>query len=89
MHAGTCLTGTAMNWFEPFLRDRIEITEGDQDKETKEIFKDFEGFEKAIKSAFGTVDEARDAAQKIQLLKQRGSASDYAATFRQLASKLE
>jgi hypothetical protein len=89
LHAGTCLTGAALSWFEPILRDYIEKDKDSRDQETTNIFASFANFEKAIRGAFGNVDEVRIAIQKIQQLKQRGSAADYAAMFRQLSSKTE
>lgn len=89
LHAGTCLTGAALQWFEPILRDYLEKDNENREGETKTIFATFRGFEKAITGAFGDVDETRMAIQKIQELRQRGSASDYAATFRQLSTRTE
>ncbi len=87
LHAGTCLTGTALQWFEPILRDYLEHDNDDREAETKTIFATFKGFEDAITNAFGNVDETRMAIEKIQELKQKGSAADYAATFRQISSQ--
>ncbi|KAM4066790.1 retrotransposon gag protein [Hirsutella rhossiliensis] len=49
----------------------------------------FQGFEEAITKVFGTTDEEREAEQKLRELRQRISASDYAAKFRQVTSKLD
>ena len=89
LHAGTCLEGTALAWFEPILRDYLNNESRDQDQETVNIFAAFDHFEEAIKEAFGTVNEQRQAIEKLKTLKQRGSAADYAATFRQVAAVLD
>ncbi|KAM4057640.1 retrotransposon gag protein domain-containing protein [Hirsutella rhossiliensis] len=49
----------------------------------------FQGFEEAITKVFGTTDEEREAEQKLRELRQRISASDYAAKFRQVTSKVD
>lgn len=89
LHAGGCMTGTALAWFEPIMRDYLNNTGDDQDDETKEIFTDYEKFEKAIKKTFGSTDEVRTAIIHMDQLKQKGSASDYAARFRQVTSVLD
>ncbi|KAM4064780.1 reverse transcriptase (RNA-dependent DNA polymerase) [Hirsutella rhossiliensis] len=60
-----------------------------RDNETDEVFASFQGFEEAITKVFGTTDEEREAEQKLRELRQRISASDYAAKFRQVTSKLD
>jgi hypothetical protein len=88
LHAGTCLTGTALAWFEPRMRDFMETeNEALRDEETNLIFENFDGFEEAITNVFGNTDEMRMAVEALQHVKQTGSASDYVAKFRQLASK--
>ncbi|QLI66325.1 Transposon Tf2-12 polyprotein [Metarhizium brunneum] len=89
LHAGGCMTGVALAWFEPIMRDYLNKEKDDREEETNTIFESYDEFEKAIKKAFGTVDEARAAEYYIDGLKQKGSASDYAARFRQLASQLD
>jgi Retrotransposon gag protein/Zinc knuckle len=89
LHAGGCMTGTALAWFEPIMRDYLNNAGDDQDDETKEIFTDYEKFEKAIKKTFGSTDEVRTAVIHMDQLRQKGSASDYAARFRQVTSVLD
>ncbi|KID64679.1 uncharacterized protein G6M90_00g111990 [Metarhizium brunneum] len=88
LHAGGYITGVALAWFKPIIRDYLNKEKDDRKEETNTIFKSYNKFEKAIKKAFGTVDEARATKYYINGLKQKGSASDYAARFRQLASQL-
>jgi hypothetical protein len=71
------------------LRDYLNNKPRDQDQETLNIFAAFDNFEEAIKEAFGTVNEQRQAIERLKTLKQRGSAADYAATFRQIAASLD
>lgn len=90
MFAANQLTGSAISWFEPILRDYLENDEPKKrEKETRRIFEDYDNFEEAIKAAFGDPDEERTAERQLTLLKQKGPASEYAAKFRQLSSKLD
>ncbi|KID59582.1 Retrotransposon-like protein 1 [Metarhizium brunneum] len=88
LHTGGCITGVALAWFEPIIRDYLNKEKDNRKEETNTIFESYDEFKKAIKKAFGTVDEARAAEYYINGLKQKGSASDYTARFRQLASQL-
>lgn len=87
--AGTLLTGAALVWFEPTLRDYLDNDPEDRDDKTKEVFGDFEEFEKYIKGTFGSVDEKQTAEHRIKNLKQKGSATRYASEFQQQAVHLE
>ncbi|KAM4061589.1 retrotransposon gag protein domain-containing protein [Hirsutella rhossiliensis] len=89
LHAGNCLSGTALAWFGPIMRDFLDNQPARRDNETDEVFASFQGFEEAITKVFGTTDEEREAEQKLRELRQRISASDYAAKFRQVTSKLD
>lgn len=87
--AAGCLSGPALAWFEPTLRDYVgNAVTGTCKLETARIFGNYHEFEKAIHQTFGTVDEERDAENKLNNLRQRGSASEYASAFRQIVSKL-
>lgn len=89
LHAGGCLTGTALAWFRPIMQDYLNNGESRRDRETNDIFGTFGGFEEAITKVFGTVDEEREAEQKLRELRQRTSTSEYAARFRQVVSNLD
>jgi hypothetical protein len=84
------LEGDALRWMQSFVDDRLKYPdEKDQDKETREIFSDYEdGFVKQIKGVFGEVDEERTAQRKLARMKQTGSASAYASSFRQVTGIL-
>ncbi|XP_044718681.1 retrotransposon gag protein [Hirsutella rhossiliensis] len=71
------------------MRDFLDNQPARRDNETDEVFASFQGFEEAITKVFGTTDEEREAEQKLRELRQRISASDYAAKFRQVTSKLD
>ncbi|KAL6352293.1 hypothetical protein LRP88_14406 [Fusarium phalaenopsidis] len=85
LHASRCLTGNALTWFEPKLRDFLgnEPTE-----ETQLLFAEYENFEEAIRRNFGTIDEEQQATQKLKNLRQTKAASTYAAEFTQITSFL-
>ena len=88
--AGGCLSGIALDWFEPIMRDYLDNdNENDRDSETQRIFGDYQQFVLTIKATFGTIDEERDAEQKLGRLHQTKSVSEYAASFRQITSKLD
>ena len=89
LHAAYLLTGSALDWFEPTLRDYSENGESDRDDDTNRIFSSFAIFAEGLKKTFGNPDEERTAERKLEHLKQKGSASKYAAEFRQATSKLD
>lgn len=86
--AGHRLEGDALAWYEPMLRDLLGNKEGDQDDNTKKLFKKFVKFEEAIKDAFGDPDEERTAERQLALHRQIRSTSEYAAKFKQIATQL-
>jgi hypothetical protein len=86
-HAAGCLSGPAMAWFEPQLRDFVSNDYLSQKEDTRAVFGNYYQFEQSLLDAFGTVDEARLAENQLDALKQKGAASDYAALFRQIASR--
>ncbi|KAM4065852.1 retrotransposon gag protein [Hirsutella rhossiliensis] len=79
--------GTRLVWTHH--EDFLDNQPARRDNETDEVFASFQGFEEAITKVFGTTDEEREAEQKLRELRQRISASDYAAKFRQVTSKLD
>jgi retrotransposon gag protein/zinc knuckle protein len=88
-YAAGNLSGQAAAWFEPTLRDCVaNMATGTCKTETSKIFNNYSEFEEALRQTFGSMDEERDAENKLSKLRQKGSASDYAASFRQIISKL-
>ncbi|CAF3556312.1 unnamed protein product [Fusarium graminearum] len=55
----------------------------------KNIFADWDNFEQALKGNFGVVNEERQAAAELLVLRQHKSCAAYSVKFRQLASKTE
>jgi hypothetical protein len=88
-HAASCLEGAAAAWFEPTLRDFVNNSYDFRKFQTTEIFGDYAMFEQALLDAFGAVDEQRQAERQLDALRQRGSCAEHAATFRQIAAKLD
>ncbi|KID59580.1 gag polyprotein, partial [Metarhizium brunneum ARSEF 3297] len=89
LHAGGYITGTALTWFEPIIRDYLTNARDDQEDKTKEIFANYKKFKKAIKKTFRSTDKVRTAIIHIDQLRQKGSTSDYTARFRQVTSVLD
>jgi len=88
VNAGSYLKDDALTWFEPYLREYATKDKDDIKDEVQTVLGSINEFEKALRAAFGDVDEQRSTERKILHLKQTGSASKYAAEFRQLASRL-
>ena len=89
LFAANRLEGEALNWFEPTLRNFLDNDSEAQDEETKAIFAEYSKFEEGLKGAFGDPDEARTAERQLTQFRQHGSATDYAARFRQISSHLD
>ncbi|KAM3518271.1 hypothetical protein MY4038_010137 [Beauveria bassiana] len=84
---GNLLTGKAMEWWEPTLRDYLD--NDDLAAETTRIFDDYDNFEELLKTAFGDPDEIQTATRKLKALKQTGSAQHYAREFRRIATVID
>jgi hypothetical protein len=89
LHAAHLLKGSALDWFEPTLRDYSENAEADREDGTNRVFGSFSHFAEDLQKTFGNPDEKRSAERKLEILKQKGSASEYASKFRQVTSKLD
>ena len=90
LFAASRLEKDALAWFEPTMRDYLDNRNNPsaQKKDTQEIFAKYRKFEEALKGTFGDPDEERTAERKLMQLKQRGSASKYAAKFQQITTHL-
>lgn len=84
---GNLLTGKAMEWWEPTLRDYLD-NETPED-ETARIFIDYDNFEELLQTSFGDPDEIRTATRKLKALKQTGSAQHLVREFRRIASHID
>lgn len=96
--AGALLDGVAAKWFEPHAKRHYEYGALKSDKkeslEAKQsqfwarhtvscaMFTDFENFIRAITTEFGELDAERRAEQKLILLRQKTSVTEYATEFR-------
>ncbi len=87
LNTGSYLTGPALVWYEPILKDYLDNKTDQQNDETVEIFQKYSAFEEHLTGMFGNKDEVRNAEQQIENLKQRKSASHYATEFRQLVAR--
>lgn len=80
LFASTYLRGRAQHWMKPhltqYLTDRTD---------PKGLFSNFENFVKELDLIFGVTNEANIAARAIQTLRQKNSASDYTARFKEYA----
>jgi hypothetical protein len=83
------LKGSALDWFEPTLRNYSDKAEDDREDATNRIFSSFSEFADDLKKTFGDPDVIKAAQRNLQRLTQKTSASKYASEFRQIASKLE
>ena len=81
LYAATRLSGNALAWFEPIWRDYLGHVNDVEEmgEEASKIFQRYSEFEKAIKSVFGDPEEKRTAERQLRNLRQRGSATEYAA----------
>src|SRR6266850_2366448 len=83
--AGTYLRGDARKWYEPLLRDYLSLNLEDQEDRVRQVFASFGGFEKAIKKAFGDINEKYSAEREMRHLVQKTSVRKYSSRFLQLA----
>jgi hypothetical protein len=88
LHAATCCKEAPQQWLEPKIRNYFIDPTAMSDSE-REIIENFQKFEEALKSIYGHVNEEQEAIQKIQNLKQQGSASAYGSLFVQISSILD
>lgn len=83
LFAGTFLRGQAEHWAKPFMKGKLAGTD------ESGVFDSWENFKRASNSLFGISNEVSVAVRRIQNLRQKGSASEYAATFQENAQLTE
>ncbi|CAJ2508953.1 Uu.00g139790.m01.CDS01 [Anthostomella pinea] len=83
------LKGDALEWFEPTMRNYLDKNKEERENETNNVFQSYHHFERKLRATFGNPDEARSAERRLMTLRQRGSASKYAAEFKQIASRTD
>ncbi|KAJ3530145.1 hypothetical protein NM208_g9457 [Fusarium decemcellulare] len=88
MYAAGRLKGTAAQWFQPVMEDYTNKPESELQPRTFMLYNSYTAFEKALKQAFGTINEKGQAEREIKAIRQTRSASEHGAKFLQLASKL-
>jgi Retrotransposon gag protein len=88
MNAASYLRGNLVVWFKPYLREYATKLWKELTPDITTIFKNLDGFEAILRSAFGDMNKTRANEKKILRLKQKGLASQYVTEFRQVASRL-
>jgi len=88
MFAATYLRGTAAQWFEPYLRDRMQKAPEERRPETNEVFNRFPTFVAKMKQNFGDLNEVRKATHTVMTIRQRTSVAAYTTEFQQAAAYL-
>ncbi|KAL2005465.1 hypothetical protein VTN00DRAFT_2676 [Thermoascus crustaceus] len=88
MFAATYLQSTAAQWFDPYLKDRLERSPEQQQAETTETFNSFNAFLTRIKQNFGDLDEVKKATRTIMSIQQKTSVTNYTTEFQQAATFL-
>ena len=86
LFATSYLTGAAFDWFKPIIWDYQDHQYNKQDKETKEIFSDFQQFKRHLQGTFGDINTEWNAKQRLKQLWQMKSAQSYSSEFLQISS---
>ena len=79
-----CLSGNALSYVQPFLKN----IDSNNPNDKHEILKDFNIFKKFLFDAFGDSNLVVNSENAIRNLKQTGSATRYATEFRRLSMQL-
>jgi len=88
MFAATYLQGTAAQWFEPYLQDRMQKAPEERRPETNEVFNRFPTFVAKMKQNFGDLNKVRKATHTVMTIRQRTSVAAYTTEFQQAAAYL-
>src|SRR5882762_4909237 len=81
--------GRAWHWFEPILRESDERPRTEWSARTTRILGSYKELKKAMGQVFGAIDERKDAAEKLQRLRQTASVTDYITEFQVITSSLD
>ncbi|XDG04636.1 hypothetical protein ABKA04_004251 [Annulohypoxylon sp. FPYF3050] len=84
-----CLTGRALDWFTPIMKEFLSGSKDEASTETIEIFNSYDTFEKKLKGMFGDPDQKRTAERQLGQLRQTKSTAAYATDFRRLAARTD
>lgn len=82
--ATTYMRDRAQHWIKPMLTDYLR-----ERKDPKGIFGRFQSFRDEVERIFGISNEDAVAEQKVQTLRQKTSAADYAAEFQEYSNVLD
>ncbi|KAL2005338.1 hypothetical protein VTN00DRAFT_2549 [Thermoascus crustaceus] len=88
MFVATYLQSTAAQWFDPYLKDRLERSPEQQQAETTETFNSFNAFLTCIKQNFRDLDEVKKATRTIMSIQQKMLVTNYTTEFQQAATFL-
>uniref|UniRef100_A0A8H7NI59 Retrotransposon gag domain-containing protein n=1 Tax=Bionectria ochroleuca TaxID=29856 RepID=A0A8H7NI59_BIOOC len=83
-YAHSRLKGSALDWFEPVMREYLS---GHGSQRTMSIMTNFDYFVEVLHQTFGIQDEKRKVEHEINLLTQTGSASVFSTKYLQLLAK--
>lgn len=87
----TFLRGSALDCIQPHLEDFVAnkhstgVVTKQMKENTKVVFQTLSGFYEAMGQVFGDIESGRNAVRNLQNIKQRGSASSYAADFQRFS----
>src|SRR5882762_2726839 len=81
--------GRAWDWFEPILRESDERPRTEWSSRTTRIMGSYKELKRAMGQVFGAIDERKDAAEKLQRLRQTRSVTDYITDFQVITSSLD
>lgn len=89
--AATYLRGVAQNWYLPYFKDYVEnIGAAEQMKQKiRDLFASYPMYKAELQKIFGSVDEEKEAEQRMLALRQTGAVIEYASKFQQVAARLE
>jgi hypothetical protein len=71
------------------MRNYLENDYKNRETVINELFANYDNFAAELESVFGEVDEKRSAERELRMLKQTGSAKQYAQDFRRITAKLD
>ncbi|RGP71819.1 gag poly, partial [Fusarium longipes] len=75
------IRGTAAQWIQPIMEEVTTTPESELSARTYQLYNNYAVFKKALRQAFGTVNEKSQAKRKIKTLKQTKSALEYGIEF--------
>jgi hypothetical protein len=77
------MRGAALKWVQPYLKKYMD--DNNDDDEITNMFDDHQAFKTKLRQNFAVANEPLVAERKIQVLRQKNAAGDYANVFQQYA----